>query len=586
MATKIQLSTLDASTLDILNTIRANLSYEYQQYIPEVKSEAEIVKVGDILYGYPALANQFLNALINRIALVRVKSATFNNAYAELKKGYLEFGETVEEVFVNIAKAREFSVEKAEKREFKRTLPDVRSAFHTMNYRVQYPITIQQEDLRMAFTNIGGVQDLIARIVDSIYTAAEYDEFLLFKYLIIKAVTQGKMYPVGVNMSDIKNCAKAFRGMSNQLQFMSKKYNAYGVTTTTPKADQYIFMDAQFNAQYDVDVLASAFNMDRATFSGKLMLIDDFTSFDNERFEQIRAGSDCMEEVTDAELALMAGVKSILVDREWFQIYDNNAQFTETYVANGMYWNYFYNVWKTVSSSPFSNAIVFVDNTAKQGEPNSIEFLIDTISDGEDALTFTLVPNLDDYAEVISGVPHLNYTFEQDWENANALFAVHKYGGIMMAKHPEDNFELGAGDPVVCPLYLHIGDKTYYGTVTVYDENGDVAIGVGTYVNFVRTDYVEPELNSLAITGVTLSPAFASGTLNYTGSTSTSTGTLSYTKPNGASVDKKLNGSTVSSSLTFNSGENTLTLKVHGGTEDNPETEEYKVVITYSGGDD
>ena len=60
---------------------------------------------------------------------------------------------------------------------------------------------------------------------------------------------------------------------------MSNKYNAAGVTTTTPKNDQYIFMDAQYNANYDVDVLASAFNMDKATFSGKLKLIDDFTTF-------------------------------------------------------------------------------------------------------------------------------------------------------------------------------------------------------------------------------------------------------------------------------------------------------------------
>lgn len=116
-----------------------------------------------MLFGYPAMANQFINALVNRIAAVRVKSATFNNDYAELKKGYLEFGETVEEVFVSIAKAREFSAEKAEARELKRTLPDVRSAFHTMNWRVQYPVTIQEQDLQQAFLSIDGVQDLIAK---------------------------------------------------------------------------------------------------------------------------------------------------------------------------------------------------------------------------------------------------------------------------------------------------------------------------------------------------------------------------------------------------------------------------------------
>ena len=204
MPKRIAVTKLNASTMDILNTIRQNASYEYQSQVPEVTKASDIPRVGEILYGYPALANQFINALVNRIALVRVKSAVFNNAYAQLKKGYLEFGETVEEVFVEITKAREFSVEKAADRELKRSLPDVRTAFHAMNWRVQYPVTIQDEDLRMAFLDMQGVQDLIARIVDAVYTAAEYDEFLLFKYLIIKSVDNRQFYQVGVSKKDIK----------------------------------------------------------------------------------------------------------------------------------------------------------------------------------------------------------------------------------------------------------------------------------------------------------------------------------------------------------------------------------------------
>ena len=304
MAKRIAINSLNASTIDILNTIRANASYEYQNLVPEITDATEIPKVGEVLYGYPALANQFLNALVNRIALVRVKSAVFNNAYAELKKGYLEFGETVEEVFVNIAKAREFNPDKGEARELKRTIPDVRTAFHTMNWRVQYPVTIQDEDLRMAFTSINGVTDLIAKIVDSVYTAAEYDEYLLFKYLMIKGISHGKMYPVSIGNGNMSEAAIAFRGTSNKLTFMGKKYNASGVTTTTPKADQYIFMDSDYNASYDVQVLAGAFNMDKADFIGKLKLIDDWTTFDNDRFSEIMANSDTVEGVTTEELAL------------------------------------------------------------------------------------------------------------------------------------------------------------------------------------------------------------------------------------------------------------------------------------------
>lgn len=446
MPRRIAISTLNASTLDIINTIRANASAEYQSLVPQISSTKEIPKVGEVLYGYPAMANQFLTALINRIALVRVKSATFNNAYANLKKGYLEFGETVEEVFVQIAKAREFSAEKAEAREFKRTIPDVRTALHVMNLRLQYPVTVQDEDLRMAFLSANGVQDLIAKIVDSVLVASEYDEFLLFKYMIIKAVAHGKMYPVAVDPSDIHNSAKAFRGVSNKLLFMSDKYNQAGVHTTTPRNDQAIFMTAEFNAQYDVDVLASAFNMDKTTFMGKLYLIDDFTTFDNERFDIVRANCDALEEVTSAELQLMQGVIGVLVDKEWFQFYDNQNKMTETYVASGEYWNYFYHVWKTISISPFSNAIVFA-TSGNTNTPASFTATIASYSLGDNATEiFTLVPN-----ETVGLAPS-SVHFVQDKDATESGIAVHPYGAYIVPSSMDEKTFM---------LYARIGDATY-----------------------------------------------------------------------------------------------------------------------------
>lgn len=428
MAKRIALSTLNASTIDILNVIRMNANAEYQNAVPEITKATDIPKVGEVIYGTPAFSNYFISALINRIALVRVRSANFNNMYKELKKGYLEFGETVEEVFVNIAKARDFSVEKAEAREFKRTIPDVRSAFHAMNWRVQYPITIEDMELRQAFLSINGVQDLIAKLVDSIYNANEYDEYLLFKYLLIKAISHGKMYPVSIgDGTDMHEAAVQYRGMSNNLEFMNSKYNDAGVRTTTRKEDQYIFMDSFYNAKYDVNVLASAFNMDKATFMGHLKLIDSWNTFDNERFDVIRANSDGIEEVTADELALMADVKAVLVDEEWFQIYDNLDKMTEQYCASGMYWNYFYNVWKTISTSPFSNAIVFVTSTAQTALPASINVEITDKSSSDEAIVFTLAPQIDNPSLSPSSV-----NFHQTQALTEAGIAVHKFGGIMI----------------------------------------------------------------------------------------------------------------------------------------------------------
>jgi hypothetical protein len=428
MARRIANSTLNASTIDILNVIRQNASYDYQQNVPEVATVNDIPKVGEIIYGTPAFANQFINALVNRIAIVRVQSATFNNPYSILKKGYIEYGETVEDIFVSIAKAVDFNVEKAAKREFQRTIPDVRSAFHVMNWRVMYPVTIQDEDLRQAFLSIEGVQNLIAKIVDAVYTAAEYDEFLLFKYLLIKAISHGKMYPTSIGAgTDLSEAAVQFRGTSNLLPFMSSEYNEAGVKTNTPKERQVIFMDAMFNAQFDVNVLASAFNMDKADFMGRLFLIDNWTDFDNERFDIIRANSDGIEEVTTEELALLANVKAVILDDNWFQVYDNNNKFTEKYVASGLYWNYFYHTWKTVSNSPFANAVVFVTSAADVALPATVTVHVDAKDESDVATVFTISADFEE-----AGLEPQNVNFVQTKELTTAGIAVQKYGGLII----------------------------------------------------------------------------------------------------------------------------------------------------------
>ena len=458
MPRRIANTVLNASTIDILNVIRQNASYEYQSSVPEVTQASDIPKVGEIIYGTPAFTNQFINALVNRIAIVRMQSATFNNPYKVLKKGYLQFGETVEDIFVNIAKVVDYSAEKAEAREYKRTMPDVRSAFHTMNWRVMYPVTIQDEDLRLAFLAIDGVQELIGKIVDSVYTAAEYDEFLLFKYLLIKAIAKGQFYPVSIgDGTTLSDAAEKFRGISNLLTFMSSKFNASGVKTTTPKDRQVIFMDAMFNAEYDVNVLASAFNMDKVDFMGRLFLIDDWTSFDNERFEVIRENSDGLEEVTAAELALLADVKAVILDENWFQVYDNNNKFTEKDAASGLYWNYFYHTWKTISSSPFANCVVFATSSASIFPPDSFRVTISGKDEGDTAITMNFT--IDDSTLALNP---MNVSFTQTEALTASGIAVQKFGGLLIP------ISQAATD---ITLKASIGDVTYTAEMPIASNN-------------------------------------------------------------------------------------------------------------------
>lgn len=368
MPVKPKIRTLTTSAADILNVIRNNASVDYRNYVPKADAnDVESIRtIGAIIMDYPALQNEFLNALVNRIGRVMLTSKMYSNPIAFFKKGVLEYGESIEEIFVNIAKVQEFNPEIAEQEVFKRVVPDVRAAFHIMNYQKFYKATVTQEQLKQAFLSWDGVTDLIARIVDSMYTGANYDEFLVMKYLLARHILDGRVYPVTVPTVTAEN-AKAIittvKGVSNKLTFMNSEYNPAAVRTFTDKTDQYMIVNSVFDATMDVNVLASAFNMDKAEFLGHRVLIDGFGDLDVARLGEIFAGDPTYNEPSQDELAALNAIPAVIVDKDWFMVFDMLTQFTEQYNGQGLYWNYFYHVWKTFSVSPFANSVLFVPGT-------------------------------------------------------------------------------------------------------------------------------------------------------------------------------------------------------------------------------
>lgn len=368
MPVKPKIRTLTTSAADILNVIRNNASVDYRNYVPKADAnDVESVRtIGAIIMDYPALQNEFLNALVNRIGRVMLTSKMYSNPIAFFKKGVLEYGESIEEIFVNIAKVQEFNPEIAEQEVFKRVVPDVRAAFHIMNYQKFYKATVTQEQLKQAFLSWDGVTDLIARIVDSMYTGANYDEFLVMKYLLARHILDGRVYPVTVptvNAENAKAIVTTVKGVSNKLTFMNSEYNPASVRTFTEKTDQYMIVNSVFDATMDVNVLASAFNMDKAEFLGHRVLIDGFGDLDVARLGEIFAGDPTYNEPSQDELTALNAIPAVIVDKDWFMVFDMLTQFTEQYNGQGLYWNYFYHVWKTFSVSPFANSVLFVPGT-------------------------------------------------------------------------------------------------------------------------------------------------------------------------------------------------------------------------------
>lgn len=352
------------TTADILNAIRNSATANYRDYVPVAEANTDSIKaIGSVIMQFPALQNEFLGALINRVGRVIMTSKMYSNPWAIFKKGLLEYGETIEEIFVNIAKPFSYDPAVAESRVFAREIPDVRAAFHILNYQKFYKATIQERDLRKAFLSLNGVTDLIAKIVDSMYSAANYDEFLVMKYLLARHILNGELFAKQVSTvqaSNLKAITGTIKGVSNELEFMTRKYNLTGVATYSMKDSQYLITTAEFDASMDVEVLASAFNMSKAEFMGHRIMIDSFGSLDTERLAEIFAGDSSYTPLTSAEISALNSVPAVLVDKDFFMIFDNLFEFTEQYNAQGLYWNYFYHAWKTFSVSPFANAVVFV----------------------------------------------------------------------------------------------------------------------------------------------------------------------------------------------------------------------------------
>lgn len=360
-------TTLNATAADILNAIRNSSTANYRNYVPAASQDvASIRAIGSVIMQFPALQNEFLTALVNRIGRVLITSKMWDNPWTVFKKGELEFGETIEEVFVNLAKPFQYDPAVAESKVFKREIPDVRAAFHIMNYQKFYKSTIQSEQLRQAFLSWTGITELIAKIVEAMYTAANYDEFLTMKYMLARHILDGHLYPSKiseVSAANMKAIASNIKGISNLAEFNNTKYNLSGVNTHTIKDNQYLIVNADFDAVMDVEVLASAFNMSKAEFMGHRIMIDSFGELDDDRLAELFSDDPNYTALTSDEKAALDAIPAVLVDRDWFMILDNLYNFTEQYNGEGLYWNYWYHVWKTFSVSPFATAVVFVPGT-------------------------------------------------------------------------------------------------------------------------------------------------------------------------------------------------------------------------------
>ena len=358
---------LTGNSVDVLNAIRNGASTDYQKAVPYATNDAGVIrKIGSVLLDFPLLYNEFINGLVNRVGKVIFASNQYwKNPFGWANKGVLDYGETVEDIFVDIAKPHQFDPAVAEQDWMKREVPDVKAVFHTLNYTKFYKSTIQDVDIRKAFTNASGVERLISEVIGSMYKAAEYDLYQAVRYLIGINIFDGMITAVEVDqpttVQNLENVVSVARAIRSELEFPSRKWNTMKVLNETPIERLRFFISTSLNAVMDVKVLANAFNMDKAEFLGKKVILPPWKDLDVERLDMLFAGETGYHHFTESELASLDNIVAFIVDEEWFQIYDSYIEsHTSPLNGEGLYYNNWYHVQKILSASPFRNAIMLV----------------------------------------------------------------------------------------------------------------------------------------------------------------------------------------------------------------------------------
>ena len=442
------------TSANVLNAIRNSATTNYKDYVPYAQPNANSIKsIGTIIMDNPQIQNEFVQALINRIGMVLIQNKVLENSWSIFKKGIMEYGEIVEQVFVDIAKPFTYDTEVAENEIYKRVIPDIKSQFYIVNFQKFYKATVEDDTLRKAFLTENGLLDLTDKIIASLVNGEVNDELLVMKYMLAKNILNGKLKAVevpSISSANAKSIVSTIKGVSNKMTFPNTNYNQAGVTNQANKDEQYLICNSDFDSIIDVEVLASAFNMDKAEFTGHRMLVDGFGQLDNARLDLLFGNDSDYVPLTDEELEVLDTIPAVLIDKDYFVLLDNKRAMTSKYNEQGLYWNYWLHTWKTFGVSAFSQAVVFVPTesgvTSVAVTPSTITTDVGT--------TFNVTATVE-----TTGFADKSVT----WTSDNAKVTVTNAGIVTIG-------EGATGTAIITAT--SVADDTKYGTCTVTIQAG------------------------------------------------------------------------------------------------------------------
>lgn len=377
---KPQNTVLSADSYKILNTIRDQVGGEFRACTPLVQSADSRKAYGLYVTGSGDARNAFMSSLMNRIAQVMCLVRSYQNSLRDFKRGILGPGEMAENVWVGLVTPEGYTQSVANPGDvYKINNPENMTSFHPVNSKLVYEITTNDVELDLAFTSEGGVYDLVQRIVQRLYDSSEWDEYILMKYTIARAIlanTDAIQITPTLSAANADAVVTTMKTVSNDMRYMKTEYNEMSVPTHTPIDEQVFFTTSKSNAVIDVNSLASAFNLSYKQFMGQQVMVDSFTFSQAEqaRLNTIMTQTAAQGLVpgytafTDDQKAILSNIVGAIIDRNFFMIFDKIFQMTTAFDQRHLNTNTFLHIWKVYSHNPFANAVFFSDTAIPEPE--------------------------------------------------------------------------------------------------------------------------------------------------------------------------------------------------------------------------
>lgn len=317
--------------------------------------------------------SQFYPTMVETIFETIVSQAIYENILKEYKGGFVSNGAGVKETFVDKIDALPYATTDVEKEELKNYMAQIYEARYLLNMERKYPVTLGRIQFRGYIESPEKVMDLVDYVKSMLYTSNEMDEYGLMKTMLQNYILQGKAYVVPVDMSNgLDDFATEFRAMSLLLKGLPKRdFNEFGVMNNTPLDRQVLILSARTAAKYSVDVLSSAFNMSQVDYVTRVEVMDDLDQPYSE-LDVLRKVNKNIPAISAADSNILGNVVGILMDRNFFKVYDMVNEMWDKERASRMDVNYFLHIWQIYATSPFANFVVFVDNKAATAAPESV----------------------------------------------------------------------------------------------------------------------------------------------------------------------------------------------------------------------